>query len=86
MINKKYKKNVDDSEVDSRMIVIKDFRDKLWEEINPYGNQFYGVEIHKPTEELEKILYKMKLYHFGDYSITNNRLFARYFYHKIAKK
>lgn len=62
------------------------FRDALSERVNPFGTHFTGIEIHKPSHELQKILYDLKLYKQGTGIDEKVRKFASFYYNRLSKK
>jgi len=84
--NKEYSRNLQPDDIDRYVGIINEYRDQLTHEVNPYGNNYNDYEICKPQDELHKVLFNIKLYHYGDYTITQRRLYARYFYYKLAQK
>lgn len=65
---------------------INNFKDLLKEKCNSFGLSEFDFEIHKPNEELQKILYEMKLYSHGQYNDEKLRQYANYYYKMLAQK
>lgn len=47
-----YKKSLSEQEINHTIDTIRSFRQKVTSEVNPYGDHYYGVEIHKDFNEI----------------------------------
>lgn len=65
---------------------IKEFRTELITRIRPNGDAISGYIIVKPQNKLYGILDETRLYQNGKYADDRVRLFARYFYDRLANK
>lgn len=66
--------------------IVDKFRERLSDKCNPFGTNVTGIELHKPSEELQKILYDLKLYQYGKYLDEKIRQYAKYYYNRLVQK
>ena len=81
-------KNIDDlspSLVGQYTNIVKNFYEKLSENVNPHGNET-PFERENPNESLHKALFSMKLYQYGSYLDEKVRKYTRHFYNRLVRK
>jgi hypothetical protein len=66
--------------------IVSDFKRQLIEKLEPFGDSYRGYVINKPNDEIEKILYNLKLYHYSSNSDEKIRRMVRHYYNKLVSK